>query len=372
VTFGPLLCAAAVLLCAAPAVGAAPSLALRAVPRHFDGPVWVGGADDGSSTLYVAEQRGIVWKLAGGRTTKFLDIRSSIHHEGEQGLLSLGFAHDFARSGRMFVWCVATTRTGQLRQYRVHKGKVVPGSGRLVLSVPLAPPSATNHNGGTVWPMADGSVLLSVGDGGGSGDPNRNAQHLGRLTGKILRVTPKLGGGYVVPKDNPFVHRRGARHEVWALGLRNPWRFSVDPLTKRLWIGDVGQDRFEEIDVQPAAVGGANFGWSRMEGNSVFNAGRRLTSGTKYVKPRFVYSHASGGCSVTGGLVYRGPLRQLRGYYLFGDYCTSTISLLSPATFARTTRRGVPGIVHFGAGTRTGDVFVASKQTGRIYKVVAG
>ena len=357
---------------AAQATTTAPNFRLAPLPTSFTAPIWVGGAGVGTSTRYVAEQGGTIWKLAAGRRTKLLDLRASIATGGEQGLLSVGFAHDFRTSGRMYTWSVARTGAGQLRQYRIRNGSVVAGSGRLVITVPLSPPAATNHNGGTVWPMPDGTVLLSVGDGGGGGDPAGNAQRLDRLTGKLLRITPKANGGYTIPRANPFIARPGARKEVWALGLRNPWRFSVDGPTGNIWIGDVGQDSREEVDLlRGGGPAGANFGWARFEGNEVHDASRVLTSGTRYVRPRITYGRTNGACSVTGGVVYRGPVRALRGWYLYGDFCTSSVTAFRDVGSRSAQRPGVGGIVHFGSGVPSGDVYAASVNTGRIYKVVA-
>lgn len=311
----PLLLPILVAACAFPQlVGAAPAFRLATLPASFDAPIWVGGAGDGTSTLYVAEQGGMVWKVVRGRKSPFLNLRSSVHNDGEQGLLSIGFAHDFRTSGRMYVWSNPRANVGQLRQFRVRSGRVVAGSARVVITVPLSPPSETNHNGGTVWPMRDGSVLLSVGDGGGGGDPSGNGQNLARLTGKLLRIVPKLNGGYAVPASNPFVGRRGARPEIWALGLRNPWRLSVDAPTGDIWIGDVGQDSREEVDLlRRGRPAGANFGWSRFEGTVVFDASEALARGTSHHRPRISYGRSGGACSVTGGVVYRGPVRSVRG-----------------------------------------------------------
>jgi glucose/arabinose dehydrogenase len=352
---------------------AAPSFHLAALPGlAFESPVWVGAAGDGSSVLYVVEQRGIVWKVAGRTKTRFLDIRSSVLASGEQGLLSIAFAQDFRTSGRMFAYFTRRPAgTGQVRQFLVRSGRVVAGSGRDILGVALNPPTATNHNGGNLWAGPRGLLYLSVGDGGSAGDPNGNAQHLGRLTGKLLRIAPRLGGGYVVPRTNPYDTRRGARREIYALGLRNPWRFSIDAPTGDIWIGDVGQGEREEVDRLPAGrPAGANFGWRRFEGTQVYSAGTRLTPGTPYVRPVREYTHAGGGCSITGGVVYRGPATALRGWYLYADYCLDTVTALQPSTGSTTSVAGASGVVHFGAGIN-GEVYAASQQTGRLYRVVA-
>jgi glucose/arabinose dehydrogenase len=348
-----------------------PSFRLRALAPTFTAPVWVGGAPgDTSGTLYVVEQGGTVWKVRGARKTRFLDLRRIVASGGEQGLLSIAFAADFRTSGRLYTYFTLPNGNGQVRQYRVRGGAVVSGSGKVIINVPLTPPTATNHNGGQLWAMPGGQLLLSTGDGGGAGDPENNAQRLDRLTGKLLRISPRLRGGYTVPSSNPYRTRAGARREIYALGLRNPWRFSVDAPTGDIWVGDVGQGAREEIDVLRAGRPlGANFGWKRFEGNVAFDEGTRLTPGTPYVKPRLTYGRSGGACSVTGGVVYRGPVTALRGHYLYADFCTSTISTLHRSTGRRGTRPAVGGIVHFGAAGPRGDVYVASNSTGKVYRI---
>jgi glucose/arabinose dehydrogenase len=222
-----------------------------------------------------------------------------------------------------------------------------------------------------VW-LAGGQLFLSVGDGGGGGDPERNGQRMDRLMGKLLRITPAARGGYTIPRDNPYVGRSGARGEIWALGLRNPWRFSIDSPTGDIWIGDVGQGQREEINrVRAGRPAGLNFGWPRLEGTTVHDAGVTLAPRTPLAGPFHQYSHDSGGCSVTGGYVHRGTvLPTLRGWYLFADWCQDELQLMNPATKRVVSRQGVGGIVHFGAGPG-GVPYAASQQSGRIYRVVA-
>ena len=366
VAFGAL---EAALPSGAQAAASGPRFRLAPLVPRFTSPVWVGDAGDGTGALLVVEQRGIVWRVAGARRTMALDLRRVVRNGGEQGLLSLAVDANFAGTHRVFVYLVRPNGAGQVRQYRFAHGRAVAGSGRVVIDVPLAPPTAPNHNGGQLWSLANGTLLLSIGDGGAAGDPNGNAQRLDRLMGKVLRITPRRSGGYAIPARNPFVGRAGARGEIYALGLRNPWRFSVDAATGTMWIGDVGQDKQEEVDVVGLGrAAAANFGWNRFEGSLIYDAQRQLTSGTHYVAPRITYSHASGGCSVTGGVVYRGPITALRGWYLYADYCRSTITAYHPTSRRSVVRPAASGIVHFGAGPR-GEVYVASQQTGRIYRI---
>ena len=336
--------------------------------RTFVAPTWVGGAP-GGATLYVAEQRGIVWATTGSRRWIFLDVRRGLQSGGERGLLSIAFATDYRTSGRLYVYMTMPDGTGQVRQFRASHGRIVSGSGRVTMRVSLAPSSAPNHNGGTLWTTATGALYLSVGDGGGEG--SANAQRLDRLQGKLLRVIPRPNGGYLIPRSNPFVSRAGARGEIYALGLRNPWRFSIDRPTGDIWIGDVGESTLEEVDRLPGgAPAGANFGWRRIEGTRLNDPTTTLTSGTRSVSPVLTYTHASGGCSITGGLVYRGPVAALRGRYLYADYCTDTVTAFNPTTRRREVVPALGGIVHFGT-TSDGSVYLASQQSGTIARITA-
>ena len=349
---------------------ATPSFRLVELPDlSFTAPVWVGGAPGSGDTFYVVEQGGRIWSVNGSTRRSFLDLRRVVLGSGEQGLLSMAFATDFATSGRFYVYFVNRAGNGEVRQYRARAGRVVAGSGRVVIGVPLNPPTATNHNGGNLWTTRGGLLFLSIGDGGGGGVEVMNSQRMDRLMGKLIRITPRANGGYVIPRSNPFFNRRGARREIYALGLRNPWRFSIDGATGDIWIGDVGQNAREEIDrMRGGRPAGANFGWPRMEGNLTFSSSVRLASGTTYARPYLDYGRSSGACSVTGGLVYRGPVTSLRGRYLYADFCTDTITAVNPATGRRTTHAGTNGIVHFGA-VAGGSVLVASVTEGTISRI---
>lgn len=351
---------------------ATPSFRLQRLPGlSFTAPVWVGGAPGSGDTFYVVEQGGRIWSVNGSARRSFLDLRSVVLASGEQGLLSMAFSADYATSGRFYVYFVNRAGNGEVRQYRARAGRVVSGSGRVVIRVPLSPPTATNHNGGNLWTTRGGLLYLSIGDGGGGGVELMNSQRMDRLMGKLIRITPRATGGYAIPRSNPFFTRRGARREIYALGLRNPWRFSIDGATGDIWIGDVGQNEREEIDrLRAGAPAGANFGWPRMEGNSTFASSVRLASNTTYARPFLDYGRASGACSVTGGVVYRGPVTSMRGRYLYADFCTNTITSVHPATGRRITHAGTDGIVHFGA-VAGGSVLVASVTEGTISRIAS-
>jgi glucose/arabinose dehydrogenase len=281
-------------------------------------------ADD--DAIYVAEKTGRVRMVPGGQTgepggvaaTPVLDLSDRVSRGSEQGLLGLAFSPD---GSRLYVNYTDTAGDTHVVEYAFRDGRADPASAREVLFVdqPFA-----NHNGGQVVFGPDGRFYVGLGDGGSQRDPNNNGQSLGTLLGKILRLDPQpsAGAAYTIPSDNPFVGQAGARPEIWAFGLRNPWRFSWDRETKDFWVGDVGQNRVEEIDFLPAGTAGANFGWSLLEGTLSLK-GENPPSG---VLPVFEYGHDDGSCSVTGGYVYRGSqVPSLRGVYVYGDACSGKV-----------------------------------------------
>jgi glucose/arabinose dehydrogenase len=280
----------------------------------------------GDDNLYVAEQGGRVRAVRQGQTDAavVLDVSAEVSSGGERGLLGLAFSPDGSR-----LYVNYTDREGDTRvvEYAFAGGRADAGSRRLLLTVeqPFA-----NHNGGHLAFGPDGMLYIGLGDGGGGGDPMDNGQRLDTLLGKILRIDPRAGGGqpYTVPPDNPFVGRDGARPEIWAYGLRNPWRFSFDRAGGTLWIGDVGQNSREEVDrAGPGSKGGENYGWNRFEGSRPFQ-GRAPGN---HVPPVYDYGTGNGNCAVTGGFVYRGQrIPGLRGRYVFGDYCRGEVLALVP------------------------------------------
>jgi glucose/arabinose dehydrogenase len=281
----------------------------------------------GDETLYVAQKTGEVVAIRGEGTAAetVLDLSGEVSLGGEQGLLGLAFSPD----GR-FVYVNFTDEPGDTRvvEYSMRAdGSVAVGSRRQLLAVDQP---YSNHNGGNLVFGPDGYLYVGLGDGGSGGDPEDRAQDLGELLGKMLRIDPRPGAGrpYTVPPDNPFVDRQAARPEIWAYGLRNPWRYSFDRESGDLWIADVGQDTREEIDVQPAAsTGGENYGWDGYEGTLPFE--EPLPDDT--VPPVYDYGRDLG-ATVIGGYVYRGSaIPGLRGAYLFGDLYNPAIRMLVPA-----------------------------------------
>jgi glucose/arabinose dehydrogenase len=319
--------------------------------------------DDG---IYFIEQTGRVRVLRGSRMdpNPVLDVSSQIKAGGEQGLLGIAFSPD---GNFLYLDYTDTRGDTHIAEFAVRNGRPDPSSQRNVITI--AQPFA-NHNGGQLAFGPNGGLYIALGDGGSAGDPQGNGQNLGALLGKILRIDPRPSGGrpYGIPRDNPFAGRAGARPEVWDYGLRNPWRFSFDPDTKDLWIADVGQGDWEEIDHEPAGRGGRNYGWNRLEGTHRFEGDAPPGA----VAPVLEYNHDGGACTVIGGSVYRGDaIPDLRGAYLYGDYCLGFIKAV-PATGGSPRDLGinVPSLTSFGTDQR-GELFALSGQ-GQVFRIVKG
>lgn len=363
-------------LCALPAnTAAAPGFRLQALPGTFADPVWAG-APAGDARLFVVERRGVIKILVAGRVRTFVDLRDRVNARGgEQGLLSIEFHGNFAQNGRYWVYFTNARGDGQVLELRARGNNGGKASARRIITIPLDR-RFSNHNGGSLELGPDGLLYIGTGDGGSAGDPDNNAQRRGVLMGKLLRLDVDRGYPYRIPRSNPYRGKRGTRAEIWAIGLRNPWRIAFDRVTRDLWVGDVGQGAREEVNRLAGrsggrvAPGGANFGWRRFEGTLLYSAGTTLASGTRHHRPLVQYSHADG-CSITGGLVYRGArIRTLRGYYLYADFCSQWIRGVRRTGSGRFTRElGVGAIVSFGE-TGTREVVVASLSTGRVYRLM--
>jgi glucose/arabinose dehydrogenase len=323
----------------------------------------------GDQAVYLVEQVGRVRALRDGRLdpVPVLDISDQVTAGGEQGLLGLAFSPD----GRhLYLDFTDTAGDSRIVEFAMRGRRADTGSERLLLQVdqPYA-----NHNGGQLAFGPDRRLYIAFGDGGGAGDPEGNGQSLDSLLGKILRIDPRPEGGrpYRVPSDNPFVGRAGARPEIWAYGLRNPWRFSFDPATGDLWIGDVGQNRWEEIDHQPAGASGRNYGWDRREGRHEFEGDRPDGA----VDPVIEYGREGGACTVIGGGVYRGArIPGLRGAYLYGDFCAGWVraARVSGDRVAEQRDLGlqVPNLTSFGVDP-DGEPYAMS-LSGPVYRLAAG
>jgi glucose/arabinose dehydrogenase len=283
------------------------------------------GVRTGDPALYVAEKTGRIVAIRNGivDASPVLDLSGQVSLGAEHGLLGLAFSPEGG-----FLYVDYTDLSGDTRvvEYHMEGGRADPFSRRQVLFVHQP---FSNHNGGNLVFGPDGDLYIGLGDGGSGGDPMGNGQSLSTLLGKILRIDPRRQDGrpHLVPPDNPFVGRAGARAEIWDYGLRNSWRFSFDRATGDLWIADVGQSTWEEIDFEPAGSGGGrNFGWNLMEGDHAYIGGRPQPG---LVRPVFEYSHRRGGCAVTGGYVYRGrAIPALQGAYVFGDFCLGRLEAL--------------------------------------------
>ncbi len=315
---------------------APPSLALRQVADGLINPVHLTHAGDRSGRLFIVEQAGRIRVLKEGRVLPrpFLDIREKVTSGGELGLLSVAFHPRYAENGRFFVNYTTgdgTTLRSVVAEYRVSSDADVAATAERIL-LEVAQPFR-NHNGGLALFGPDGMLYLGFGDGGSARDPLNNGQRLDTLLGKILRVDVDGGTPYRVPPDNPFVNRAGAKGEIWAYGLRNPWRFAFDRSTGRLFVADVGQNQLEEVDIVER---GKNYGWRIMEGASChLPASGCSRQGLEL--PIAEYDHALG-CSITGGTVYRGTrIQGLAGRYLFGDYCSGRIWILTETSRDRWT-----------------------------------
>ena len=357
------------------AVSTAPVVRLTKVAEGFRRPTFVTNAGDGSKRLFVLEKGGVIRIVADGKvsSTPFMDVTSIVKSSGnEQGLLGLAFHPKFKENGRFFIAYTAQSGDNTVMEYRAAGERGDPQSGRTMLSVKDPFP---NHNGGMLAFGPDGYLYASFGDGGSSGDPNGNAQNLDSLLGKLLRIDVNSGSPYGIPKDNPFAGRTGARPEIWAYGLRNPWRFSFDRQTGDMWIADVGQNAIEEIDFQPAASkGGENYGWRTMEGSACFNPASNCTK-AGLVFPIAEYTHSKG-CSVTGGYVYRGAaLPSLKGQYFYADYCSGNFWAISRegAGKAQVTElpRIVEGISSFGED-EAGEIYLVGDRDGALYRLTLG
>ena len=312
--------------CAAGApVAGIPSLTARLVASGLRNPLDLQAAPADRERLYVVEQGGRIRVIRGGQVqaTPFLDVSGRISSGGERGLLGLAFHPQFATSRRFFVNYTNPAGDTRVAEFRASSADVAdPASERVLLT---ADQPFANHNGGGLAFDATGRLLIGLGDGGSGGDPLGNGQRLDTFLGKVLRIDVDAGTPYAVPADNPFRATAGAAPEIWAYGLRNPFRIFVDRPTGDLYVGDVGQSRVEEIDVGLASRrGGENYGWNTMEGSQCYSPASGCDR-TGLTLPVYEYSHAEG-CSVTGGVVYRGcRMPDLAGTYFFGDFCTGLV-----------------------------------------------
>jgi glucose/arabinose dehydrogenase len=377
-----------------------PAISVTPVITGLNAPVQLIHAGDSSGRLFIVEQAGVIrtWQAGSLLSAPLLDIHDRVLFGGERGLLGLAFPPGFSARRYFYVYYTNKNGDNQVSRFHLNSGSANtadPANEEIILLLPH--PTYENHNGGQIVFGPDGYLYIGTGDGGGGGDPFRNAQNPAALLGKILRIDtgdrpapapPANPGfhlylpilardlpatGYTIPIDNPFRTIPGYRPEIWALGLRNPWRFSFDRSTHDLYIADVGQDQVEEIDFQAAGfAGGANYGWNILEGDQCYGAAN-CTPPASYVPPVATYPHGAGdanGCSVTGGFVYRGSAYPaLQGIYFFADYCKGKIWELQNNGGWQTnlTSTTVTNPTSFGED-QAGELYILS-QAGTVYKI---
>jgi glucose/arabinose dehydrogenase len=358
---------------------------LTPVMSGFDQPTFVTNAGDDSGRLFVLEKTGLIKVIDGGQVSIFLDVSTLVSTGCEQGLLGLAFHPGYRTNGQFYIFYTATNFALSIVRYRVsatNRNQADASSAQMLLEIPH--PSNCNHNGGMLAFGSDGYLYAGTGDGGSAGDPPNNAQNLGVLLGKLLRLdvnSADPGLNYHVPATNPFVGSSGARPEIWALGLRNPWRFSFDPATHDLWIGDVGQSSWEEIDHQPASsLGGENYQWKCMEGLHVYATDVNCTDG-RSTPPIFEYGHfdstgqSTGDCAITAGYMYRGAaLSDLVGAFVYGDYCSGRVWALTPglnSTWQSLLLLDLPFFVDSFGQDQAGELYLASNTTGTVYQLTS-
>ena len=345
----------------------------------FTDPTYVTGPRGAGGRLFVVEQEGRIEVLPNGgrgRPRTFLDIRSKVEPGGERGLLSVAFSPDYARTRLLYVYYTQPGGDIVVEEYRragAHANRAIPGSGRRVLRIEHS--ENANHNGGQLQFGPDGLLYIGTGDGGSAYDPPENAQNKSSLLGKLLRIDPRRHRRrpYTVPRSNPFAGKDG-RKEVFSYGLRNPFRFSFDRRNHALVIGDVGQDRFEEVDYETLKrASGANFGWDAFEGSHPVTIDPSATP-AKAVPPIFEYGHDDGNCSITGGYVSRDRrISSLFGRYLYADYCKGEIRSLIPSKRGARgdSPTGLPsssGVSSFGEDSR-GHLYYANLRTGEVMAI---
>jgi len=345
----------------------------------FNRMIFLTSPNDGTNRIFVVLQAGKIMTFPNEKDANaaavFLDISDRITDAGnEQGLLGLAFDPNYSTNGYFYVYYTASAGLRHVVVSRFSVSSADPNSANpnselVILQIPQ-PPSYNNHNGGMLAFGPDGDLYVGVGDGGSEGDPMGNGQNMSTLLGKILRIDVRNASEdhpYGIPADNPFVGKSGARGEIWAYGLRNPWRFSFDSVTGQLWVGDVGQDRYEEVDI---VARGGNYGWNIMEGFSCYSPSAGCDKAGLQL-PVSVYPHTMG-CAIMGGYVYRGDaIPALAGVYVYGDYCNGNIWGLeydgSTVTYHAELADAGQSISSFGVDS-SGNLYVLSFN-GNIYRL---
>ncbi len=353
---------------------------INEVTSGLSEPLGITAANDSSSRLFVVERPGRIRVIRSGllRTKPFLDITGKVSTSGERGLLSVAFSPNYKVTGNFYVSYVDTGGTLRISRFHATPGSDVASTRETVL-LSVSHPTYTNHYGGQVAFGPSNLLYISTGDGGGSGDPNGNAQNLRSLLGKVLRINAGKACGslkYCIPSTNPFASSSTTRREIWLYGLRNPWRLSFDRANNDLWIGDVGQSTYEEVDHLPGTTGGRNLGWDCREGNlnTVSKYGGSYCSGRTFTAPVWTYGRSSG-CAIIGGYVYRGSRWRtlLDGVYIYGDYCDGHIWGLARDSAGRWVNALLYGnagqILTFGQDL-AGEVYLGT-AAGKVFRISA-
>ena len=344
---------------------------LEPVADDLSSPLYMTSARDGSNRLFIVEQPGRIKVLAPGAQTPtvFLNITSRVLDGGERGLLGLAFHPQFEYNRRFFVnYTRQTDGATVIAEYHVSAGNPNAADSNETVLLTIHQPFA-NHNGGMIEFGPDGLLYIGMGDGGSANDPGNRAQNINDLLGKMLRIDvdrSEGGRAYAVPPSNPFAGATAGRDEIYATGLRNPFRFSFDRVTGQLWAGDVGQGQREEIDI---ITRGGNYGWRVFEGTRCTGNDPQLCVTLSSIAPVTEYSHVNGRCSVTGGYVYRGSRSSLPlGSYVFGDFCSGEIFLFNNGaqTMLLNTQMGISS---FGED-EAGEVYVVDLSGGAVHRIV--
>jgi glucose/arabinose dehydrogenase len=353
--------------------GLAPGIRLEPLATGFESPLYATHAGDDSGRIFVVEKRGTIRIVRDGARVErpFLDITDRVGSDAsERGLLSVAFHPEYRENGRLFVNYTDKNGDTVIARFQTTAEPDAADAASEQVLLKIEQPAA-NHNGGLVKFGPDGFLYIGMGDGGRAGDPWGNAQNPDALLGKMLRIDVDNGDPYAIPADNPF-RSGGGRPEIWATGLRNPWRFSFDRADGRLFIADVGQNEFEEVNVQPASAAGLNYGWNVTEGQECYQ--QRGCDTATFAMPVAQYSHSEG-CSVTGGYVYRGAaFPALAGTYIFGDYCSGRIWTLREAGGSWQHDEALQAgfqVASFGED-QAGELYVTGIDDGTLYRVTAG
>lgn len=356
------------LLCGGMAM--AQTIELQSFATGFTNPVDIAHAGDGR--LFIVEQDGLIKILYTDGTvnpTAFLDVTTLISNGGERGLLGVAFHPEYATNGYFYINYTNTAGNTVIARYTrsiTNESVADPESASIILTIDQP---FDNHNGGCLRFGPDGYLYIGMGDGGSGGDPNNNAQNINSLLGKMLRIDVDGTAPYSIPEGNPFIGIDGA-DEIWAIGLRNPWKFSFNRDNGDLWIADVGQNEIEEINKVAGDAAAINYGWRCFEGSEVYNDnGCSLVE--MYTPPFTEYTHANNACSVTGGYVYTGTIyTSLQGKYLFADYCNNRIGIANADGTHTFTAPFSGNFSTFGEDVE-GELYIAGKNNGTVYKITA-